>query len=90
MHPQQDDGSAKDTEDCNQGFTDTDTDKIVNCLEIGDQMRGDSPGSQGFILCHRDALQTLQQVTADAVDDIFRNQGEFPVLPDTEDQRSKS
>ena len=65
-----------------EGFAD----EFVQGVQVGHQVRGHRAAAQAFVFAQGDALESLDQADANAVDDVLGQAGEQPRLHHVEQQ----
>ncbi len=84
MHPQQDRRGTEDGQHGDQQAAQGFADELVDGLQIGDQVRGHGTAAEAFVFAEGDALETLDQPHANAIDDILGQLREQPRLQHVE------
>ncbi len=87
VHPHQHQGSSGNGQARHQETADGGTEELVNGIQVGNEVAGDTTGAAGFILRHGHPLQPAQQARADAEYHILGDFGKFPGLQHIEGQR---
>ena len=86
VHPQEHCGGTDQAQHRNQELGYGGTDKIVDGIHVGDEMRRDAAAPQGFVFRHGNAFQPAQQLTPHVKNHILRNSGELAYLQGGESQ----
>jgi len=90
VHPDQDRRRAGEGQHGHQEAAQGLADKLVEGIQVGDQVRGHGAAAQAFIFLQRDALEALDQANAQAVDDVLGQTGEQLGLHHVEGQRRQA
>ena len=87
MHPEQDRRRADNGKHGDQQTAKRLANKLVDGLEIGDQVGSNGSATQAFVLAEGDSLESFDQAHSDAIDQILRQPSEQPGLQHVEGQR---
>ncbi|MNL02846.1 hypothetical protein D3C87_1233670 [compost metagenome] len=87
VHPHQDPGGADQCQHGDEETAEGFADEFVQCVEVGNQVRGHRAAAQAFVFTERDALEAFDQADANAIDDVLGQRGEQLCLHHVEQQR---